>query len=270
VRTLACLLSFLSCLPGACDAVEPYTASRDERAHIFYQGHEFHGKHPEKGLLIDGGLTAEPFSFGMRPIGAVLSIPKNHLISVTHQFQPWAKQIYDTASIVAMLPDFSPRTTENGENLMKNASLDRLLITLGGLGNDASAAQYRRAVQLGTLVPDSRWSVADVPVYRKTIDKAGTEPFFALPDPAKFKSPLGNDIVIVCPPSRNQPVQSQYPVGDCTVKIALPQSYFPRSLSEGFGDAAGVRLYYHFNEKHLPQWRTSHGRVLEFVRGFVQ
>lgn len=270
VRPLACLLSLISCLLVACDAAPPYPANRDERAHVFYEDHEFYRDHPEKGLLIGGGITAEPFSFELRPVSAVLTIPKNHLVSVSHQFQPWAKQIYDTASIVAMLPEFSPRTQENTEDLMKNASLNRLSITLGGLGNDRSAAQYRDAVQMGTLVLDRRRSVADVPVYRKASDYAGTEPFFALPDPAKFKSPLGNDIVIVCPPSRTQPVLSQYPVGDCAVEIALPPPYFPRSLSEDFGGVAGVHLRYHFNEKHLPQWPTLHSRVLVFVQKFVQ
>jgi len=270
VRTLACFLALLSCLLAACDAAEPYPANRDERAHVFYQNDEFYRKHPEKGVLIVGGFTAESFSFGMRPINAVLTIPKNHLVTITHQFQPWAKQIYDIASIVAVLPDFGPRTPENGKDLMESASLDRLLITLGGLGDDASAAKYRRAVEQGTLVLDRSFSVADVLVYRKAIDRAGTEPFFALPNPAKFKSPLGNDIVIVCPPSRQKQIQSQYPIGDCTVKIALPPSYFSLSSSEGFGGTAGVRLDYHFNEKYLPQWPALHARVLELVRGFAQ
>ena len=255
---------------AACDAAAPYPANRDERAHVVYEDHEFYRDRPEKGLLIDGGFTTEPFSFEMRPIGAVLTIPKNHLVAVTHQFQPWAKQIYDTASIVAMLPEFSPRTPENTEDLMKNASLNRLSIILGKLGSDRSAAQYRDAVQAGALVPDRRRSVADVPVYRKASENAGTEPFFALPDPGKFKSPMGNDIVIVCPPSRTQPVLSQYPVGDCAVEIALPPSYFPRSSPEGFGGVAGVLLRYHFNEKHLPQWPALHSRVLDFVREFVR
>lgn len=270
MRTSTCLLFFLSCLLVACDAAAPYPANRDERAHVFYEDDDFYKKHPETGLFVDGGLTSEPFSFRMRPIGAVLTIPKNHLVVITHQFQPWAKKIYDIASIVATLPNFSPRATKNDEGLMKNASLNRVVITLGGLGGDASAAEYRDAVQRGTLVLDSRWSVPDMPVYRKALDNGGNEPFFALPDPAKFESPLGNDIVIVCPPSRNQPVHSQYPIGDCTVTIALPPSNFPGSLPEDFGGVAGVRLYYYFNEKHLPQWPTLHGRVLELVRGFVQ
>ena len=257
-------------LLSACDSGVPYPESKDERAHVFFEKHEFYAKHPQKATFTEGGYTSEGYSFAMRPIGAVLVVPKNHLVTVTHQFQPWAKQVYDVASIVALLPDFAPRTRENGESLMKNASLDRLSITLGGLANDASVAQYRAAVQNGTLVLDGPRSSPDVPVYRKSVDVAGVEPFFALPDPSRFKSPLGNDIVIVCPPNGPQPTGSHYPIGDCTVQIALPPSYFPRASRESFGDVAGVRLYYHFNEKHLPPWSTLHPRVLAFVRGFVQ
>lgn len=187
MRTVGCLLLVLL---TACDSGVPYPESKDERAHVFYENHEFYKQHPEKGVFMDGGYTSEKFSFAMRPIGAVLSIPKNHLIAVAHTFQPWAKQVYDTASVVTLLRSYAPRTRENGESLMKSASLDRLFITLGSLANDAPAAQYQKAVQDRTVVLDSRRSSPDVPVYRKSIDTAGTEPFFALPNPAKFKSPL--------------------------------------------------------------------------------
>jgi hypothetical protein len=154
--------------------------------------------------------------------------------------------------------------------LMKSTSLDRLTITIGSLGSDRSVAQYQEAVKNGTLVLDDRRSSPDVPVYRKSFDTAGTEPFFALPNPTKFKSPLGNDMVIICPPKAPQLRQSQYPVGDCSVEISLPQSYFPGASTESFGGVAGVRLSYYFNEKYLSAWPTLHPHVLAFVRGVVQ
>ena len=267
MRPLAYLLLALL---SACDSRVPYPESKDERAHVFYEKDEFYAKHPEKAVFVAGGYASETYSFPLRPIGAELAIPRNHLVAVTHQFQPWAKQVYDVASIVAELPNFAPRTMENSESLMKSTSRDRLSITLGSLASDLSARQYHEAVNNGTLVLDNRLSSPDVPVYRKSFDIAGTEPFFALPNPAKFKSPLGNDIVIICPPKGHESKGSQYPTGDCAVQIALPPSYFPSSSAERFGGVAGVRLYYYFNEKYLPRWPALHPRLLDFLRGFIQ
>lgn len=267
MRSLVYLLFAALC---ACDSKAPYPEGRDERAHVFYEADEFYAKHPEKAVFLNGGDAREAYTFRMRPIGALLAIPKNNLVVVTHQFQPWAKEIYDVASIVALLPDFGPRTAENSELLMKNSSLDRLSLTLGSLGNDRSAIQYYQAVKNGTLVLDTSRSSPDVPVYRKSFDTAGTEPFFALPNSSKFRSPLGNEVVIICPPNGHEPRQSQYPIGDCMVELALPPSYFPGVSAQQFGGVAGVRLYYYFNEKYLPQWPALHARLLVFLRGFVQ
>jgi hypothetical protein len=267
VRSLVYLLLFLV---GACDSGSPYPESKDERAHVFYERDEFYTIHPDKAIFVPDGYESQPYSFSMRPIGAVVAIPRNHLVVVTHQFQPWARKIYDVATIVASVPDFAPRTKENSESLMKNESLDRLTIILGGLANDQSAAEYQEAVKKGTLILDTQRSSPDVPVYRKSFDTAGREPFFALPNPSKFKSPLGNDIVIVCPRETSERRVSRYPIGDCRVQIALPPSFFPRAKEETFERAAGVGLYYYFNEKHLPDWPALHPRILAFLRGFVQ
>jgi hypothetical protein len=264
------LYLLLFALMGACDSRTPHPEGKDERAHVFYENEEFYTKHPEKAIFVEGGYESDKYSFPMRPIGADLAIPKNHLVAVTHQFQPWAKQVYDVASIVASLPDFAPLTRENSESLMKGGSLDRLSITLGSLADDPSANQYREAVKNGTFVLDTRRSSPDVPVYRKRFDAAGTEPFFALPNPSRFRSPLGNDIVIICPPERHELKKTPYPIGDCTVETALPPSFFPGASAEKFGGVAGVRLYYHFNEKYLPQWPTLHQQLLGFLRGLVQ
>jgi hypothetical protein len=267
LRLLGYLL--LALLSG-CDAPAPYPASADEPAHVFYENDEFYAKHPGSAVFVTDVDASEPYTFTMRPIGAVVAIPRNHLVVVTHQFQPWAKQVYDVASMVALLPEFAPRSRENSEGLMKSESLDRLTITLGSLSNDRSAVQYREAVKNGALLLDHRRSSSDVPVYRKSFDTEGTEPFFALPNPSKFKSPLGNDIVIVCPPKGYEPRHSQYPVGDCRVEVALPPSHFPRVSPDTFGGVAGVQLSYYFNEKYLPEWPTLHSRVLAFVHGVIR
>lgn len=256
---LACLLQLLALIDAR---------DKDERADVFYEKEAFYLQHPLKAAFAGGGYTDERFRFALRPIAASLAIPKNHLVIVTHQFQPWAKKIYDTASIVALLPDFEPRTHENSDRLMMSSSQDRLSIILGGLAGDESASEYREAVDKGWLVPDAR-SFVDVPVYRKSGDVGGTDPFVALPDPARFRSPLGHDIVIVCPPTPRQPGPSQYATGDCSVQIALPPSYFPRAAPESLGRDSGLRLRYSFNEKYLSQWPVLHQRVMDFVRGFI-
>jgi hypothetical protein len=268
--------SFLYLLPaliGACDSSVPYPvpypASKDERAHVFYASEEFYAKHPEKAIFVAGGYESEKYSFQMRPIGANLAIPKNHLVAVTHQFQPWANKVYDVASVVVSLPDFAPLTRENSERLMDSASLDRLSITLGSLSGDLSATRYQEAVKNGALVLDTKRSSPDIPVYRKSFDTEGVEPFFALPSPSRFRSPLGNDIII-CPPKRHELLKTQYPIGDCTVEIALPPSFFPGVDTEKFGGVAGVGLYYRFNEKYLREWPAIHQQLLAFLRGFIQ
>lgn len=264
------LIYLLLAFPSACDPKGSYPESEAEPAHVFYGKHEFYTRCPKKAVFVADDYGRDTYSFSMRPIGVEFSIPKNYLVTVTHQFQPWAKKIYDVASIVVSLPNFAPRTRENSESLMKSASLDRLTIILGGLANDLSARPYYEAVQNGTLVLDDRHSSPDVPVYRKSFDIERTEPFFALPNPSKFKSPLGNDIVIICPPKGHESKNSQYPTGDCVVQIALPPSYFPSSRAETFGGVAGVSLYYYFDEKYLPQWPTLHPRLLDFLRGFIR
>jgi hypothetical protein len=152
---------------------------------------------------------------------------------------------------------------------MTSRTPDRLSITLGSIADDAPSEEYRKAVLNGTLVLDNRRSTVDVPVYRKSFDTAGTEPFFALPDPSKIKSPLGNDIVIACLPAERTATGSAHPVDQCTVQIALPPSYFGNASAAKFPGGPGVRLSYQFNEKYLPTWLALHARVIAFVRGFI-
>jgi hypothetical protein len=265
VRTFS-LLSMIALT--ACDQ-STSSINIGERTQVLYRNDELLAQHPEAAILVDGGNTAEPFSFRMRPIGTQIVIPKNHLGLVSHAYQPWAKQIYDVATIVALLPDFAPRNEENGTRIMNSTTNDRLQIIFGGLAGDLSANDYHAAVQKGTLVLDPLRSQPNVPAYSKSFDTDRKEPFFVLPDPDKFKTPLGSRILIICPATgtRNQ---AQLATGDCNVQIALPPSMFPGASPAAFGGVPGVRVYYYFNEKHLSDWPTIHSRVLNLLRSFIR
>lgn len=260
--------SLMALALASCD-IQRYPQALDEPTHIFYGEDQFRSLPPGRAVLVGDGNTADPFAFTLRPAGVSLRVPKNHLITVAHQYQPWAKRVYDVAVMVALLPDFDARSEANADQLMNNSTGDQLKIVVGSLAGDGSAAGYRSSVETGVLVLDPQLSSPGVPAYRKAFDLAGNEPFFALPDPMQFRSPLGNAVVIVCQRKQPSHTMSTAPVGNCHVQTALPSSFFPGAEPAAFGKGSGIRLYYHFDEKYLSQWSVLHRKVLDFLTGFA-
>jgi hypothetical protein len=268
LMSLRVLLVLANIALAACDQGAP-SINKVEKTQVFYRSNDILAQHPEAAILVDGGNTAEPFSFTLRPIGTRLAIPKNHLGLVAHAYQPWAKQIYDVATIVALLPNFTARNEENGTRLMNSTTNDRLKIILGSLAGDLPAKDYHAAVKNGTLVLDPLRSQPNVPAYRKSFDFGRKEPFFVLPNPDIFRTPLGNPILIICP-ATGTPNEAQLATGDCYLRFALPPSMFPGASPAAFGGVPGIRVYYYFNEKHLSEWSTIHGRVLDLLTTFIR
>lgn len=237
---------------------------RNEPVDVFYAGDQAALNLSTPSRLISGGFSEEPFTFHLRPLGITLAIPKNRLAYVSHSYQPYAKQIWDKAVIVAMLPDFVPRNAANAQLLSTNSSGDNITVAFGWLSGEYEQSAIEEAVAKGKLKEAPLEATKDVRVFRRTT-YGNTGVFWVKADPKKFRSPMGNEISFVCgtsaPPDSSQKDR-------CRVTLALPPSEFEGVNPHEFGGVPGVQLEYFFSQKYLSRWAHIHEEVLELVRSF--
>jgi len=258
------LLILIVAVTSGCDIGADSYASR-EPVDLFYVGDQRQLEPSTVSQLVSGGFTDELFTFRLRPLTTRLSIPKNHLAYVTHHYQPWAKTIYDKAIIVAMLPNFAPRSEINAEALSTNNTGDNITILFGELSGEYGESDVADSISKGRLIESTAESTKDVKVYR-TPDSKDVGVFWVSADPNKFRSPMGKHISFICGTS-SLPDSRQ--LDRCRVKLALPPSEFVDSNFNQFGGMPGVQLEYYFSKKYLANWAEIHQKVIEMARSFI-
>lgn len=261
---LKLLLILLVAITSGCDS-GPDSYARMEPVDVFYVSDQRQLEPSTVSQLVSGGFTDEIFTFHLRPLNARLSIPKNHLAYVTHHYQPWAKTIYDKAIIVAMLPNFAPRSGINAEALSTNSTGDNITILFGELSGEYGESDVADSILNGRLIESTAESTKDVKVYRAPNSK-NVGAFWVSPDPNKFRSPMGKPISFICGTS-SLPDSRQ--LDRCRVKLALPPSEFVDSNINQFGGVSGVQLEYYFSQKYLMNWAEIHQKVIEMARSFI-
>jgi hypothetical protein len=211
-------------------------------------------------------------SLYLRPIGLYLEVPKQHLVLVSHPYMPWAKKIWDKATLEVLLPDFEHRDEHNKSKFSEKYSTEVLTYRIGFLSRDsnfigeASGDKYLKE-------KDSEFeNLIAFKNYKKygdqtDIDISKRAPRLFMVEKGYMLTPAGNPIFIKCGTYWGG---SHLDVTGCRVSFVIPRDRWPKEEIIKFGGTRGVEVTYEFSSKYLYMWEDIHRKIISLTQSYIK
>ncbi len=190
------------------------------------------------------------FETTLRPTEMVAALPTAYLSRITRNYQPWARKIYDVASLSFNFRDLSPLPPEQGIGWHPGPSRDEILIELGGW--DASSF----------FTPERYADIRNGTIERRGMNAficgewGGDIYFFNEKDSGEID---GNPIIAEC-----------YSKGGCEADLIFPQEMtslgpLPINGARPYKGTVGSRIRIKFHSERISDWIEIRTKALCFV-----
>lgn len=211
-------------------------------------------------------------SLDLRPIVLHLEIPKQHLVSVAHPFMPWAKKIWDKATLEVLLPDFEHRNDNNKSKFAEKYSTDILTYRIGSLSRDSTFVRETS----GDKYLKAKIQKFENLIAYKNFEKYGNQtdseiskrsPSLFMVEKGYMSTPAGNPIFIKCGIYWGG---SHSDVTGCRGGFVIPRDKWPKEEIMKFGGTEGVEVTYEFSSKYLYMWEDIHKKIVSLTQSYIK
>lgn len=220
---------------------------------------------PEKAPVLQDKLYSTAIqSYQLRPIGALVNIPRNTIKMVRKPYQVWTGAIWDLLILEILLPNFEGRSAQNFDRFRSRSNPDLLEIRLGFLGGDWGLEYLAERQRDGRLVEvtDAADSKMQLRAFRSSSRLADSDaPTTYLGDERAFRSLTGNPVVISCAAWPSLGASSQR----CEAHLSIPVSLWPQEMKLAFSSTGGLQVVYSFPKGHLANWPNLLERLDRFT-----
>lgn len=203
-------------------------------------------------------FTPNLFITPIRPVGATLKVPRNQISVASHPYMPWAKGIWDIATIELLLPNFEPRSPQNEKYFVENDPFRLLVVRIGWLSRELEHNEIPRLEKQG-YVPFTDRDTNLVGFHSTTNSKQSSAGVYYVAPTSELLTPSSNPVVFICSS------QHQTAVKRCTVKFIIPCDLWPKDYYPQFGNVPGVEVSYSVPFLYLKDWKSIHSRVIDLV-----
>lgn len=235
-----------------------------EKAEYFFTPQLRYPNYPLKEKWWDSALFQEDrfapnlFITPIRPVGATINVPRNQISVASHPYMPWAKEIWDIATIELLLPNFEPRSPQNEKLFVESDPFRLLVVRIGWLSSELEHNEISRIEKRGYVSFTDRETNL-VSFHSATDSKRSLAGLFYVAPKSELLTPSSNPVVFKCSSERQAAAKR------CTVQFIVPCDLWPKEYHSKFGNVPGVEVLYSVPFPYLKDWKSIHSRVIDIV-----
>ncbi|MFY8351259.1 hypothetical protein AAEU29_12040 [Pseudoalteromonas sp. SSM20] len=203
----------------------------------------------------------------LRSSNTFFSVPRNRLINVSHTYQPWAEEVWDSFAYHVFWPKFEGRNKKNISEFKNNYSDKIIHVNVSDYSAESNIKDYSHPIH-NSFAYAKKILTTEQPIkyLQRYVLATGTNPnrvnYFYQVDIHYKLAPSGLPLQIECKKALSNKIKRT----ECIIEFVLPSKAWPK---ESYGGnnmqnechrGIGIKIYFHENLLH--EWETIFDRVL--------